>query len=88
MVFTRSPEETGQLGQLLGRLCHQGTIIGLIGNLGAGKTRLVQGIAEGLEVNPLLVNSPTFTLIQEYEGRFPSLTLIPTGCDLRTNFWN
>jgi len=70
-ILSRSPEETGRLGQALGRLSVPGTIIGLIGNLGAGKTRFVQGIAEGLEVNPLLVNSPTFTLIQEYEGRLP-----------------
>lgn len=70
-VHTRSPEETGRLGVLIGSHALPGTIIALIGNLGAGKTRLVQGITAGLEVPPLGVNSPTFTLIQEYEGRLP-----------------
>lgn len=43
----------------------------LSGNLGAGKTRLVQAIAAAWDVPPDLVNSPTFTLIQEYPGRIP-----------------
>ncbi|MFO1022384.1 MAG: tRNA (adenosine(37)-N6)-threonylcarbamoyltransferase complex ATPase subunit type 1 TsaE [Planctomycetales bacterium] len=48
-----------------------GTVIALVGSLGAGKTRFTQGIATGLEINPLEVNSPTFALVQEYSGRLP-----------------
>ncbi len=70
-IISHSPDETGRLGELIGARAEPGTILALIGNLGAGKTRLVQGIAAGLEVPPLGVNSPTFTLIQEYYGRLP-----------------
>lgn len=70
-LVTHSPDETGRLGNLIGLHAVPASVIALIGNLGAGKTRLVQGIAAGLEVPPLGVNSPTFTLIQEYDGRLP-----------------
>lgn len=68
-VTSHAPEETAELGKVLGECCAPGTVLALIGNLGAGKTKFVQGLAEGLGVNSLLVNSPTYTLIQEYEGR-------------------
>ena len=48
-----------------------GTVIGLIGPLGAGKTRLTRAIAEALGVDPGAIASPTFVLIHEYEGRIP-----------------
>ena len=48
-----------------------GLVIGLVGPLGAGKTRLVRAIAEGLGVDPSAIASPTFVLIHEYEGRIP-----------------
>jgi tRNA threonylcarbamoyladenosine biosynthesis protein TsaE len=48
-----------------------GDVVGLDGTLGAGKTQLVQGILQGLEFDPSLVTSPTFTLIQEYEAKYP-----------------
>src|SRR6516165_240026 len=48
-----------------------GTVIGLVGPLGAGKTRLVRAIAEALGVDPGAISSPTFVLIHEYEGRLP-----------------
>jgi len=70
-VLSQSPEETGRLGMLLGKMAGPGTVVGLIGNLGAGKTRFVQGITQGLEIPVLGVTSPTFTLIQEYYGRLP-----------------
>lgn len=70
-VVSLSPDETGRLGRLIGLHAPPGIVIALLGNLGSGKTRLVQGIASGLDVPDLAVNSPTFTLIQEYEGRFP-----------------
>lgn len=66
-----SESETQSLGQQLAAQLLPGTVIALNGNLGAGKTRLVQAIAAALDVDPSSVNSPTFVLIQEYEGRLP-----------------
>ncbi|MFB2839661.1 tRNA (adenosine(37)-N6)-threonylcarbamoyltransferase complex ATPase subunit type 1 TsaE [Floridanema evergladense] len=64
-------EETRQLGINLGRNLTAGTVILLSGDLGAGKTTLVQGIGAGLGISEPIV-SPTFTLINEYsEGRLP-----------------
>ena len=66
-VYLPLAEETRALGRLLGR--HRaGDVITLRGDLGAGKTTLVQGLAQGLEVTGLVV-SPSFTLIHEHEGR-------------------
>jgi tRNA threonylcarbamoyladenosine biosynthesis protein TsaE len=59
-------------GRRLGKLALGGEIIGLIGELGAGKTCFVRGVAEGAGVgNKAWVRSPTFTLINEYQGRVP-----------------
>ena len=66
--MTRSPEETESLGEELGRGLHGGEVVLLEGELGAGKTAFVRGLAEGLGVDPSEVSSPTFTLIQEYRG--------------------
>ena len=64
-------EATRKFGVALGRSLAAGTVILLQGDLGAGKTTLVQGIAEGLEIQDS-VESPTFTLINEYlKGRIP-----------------
>ena len=64
-------EATHKFGVKLGRSLAAGTVILLQGDLGAGKTTLVQGIAEGLEIQDS-VESPTFTLINEYlTGRIP-----------------
>ena len=64
-------EATFQLGQFLGENLVAGSVILLEGNLGAGKTTLVQGIGSGLGINEPIV-SPTFTLINEYlDGRIP-----------------
>src|SRR5215212_9556022 len=68
--LTRSDEETRALGEALGRRLGPGDVVCLMGPLGAGKTTLAQGIARGLEVEDV-VNSPTFTLVQEYEARLP-----------------
>ncbi len=62
---------TAQLGRTLGVCAQPGLVVGLTGNLGAGKTRLVQSAAEGLGADRADVNSPTFVLIQEYDGRLP-----------------
>jgi tRNA threonylcarbamoyladenosine biosynthesis protein TsaE len=63
---SNSPEETERAGAALGASIEAGDIIGLIGDLGAGKTLLVQGIARGLGVPPdVRVTSPTFTIVNE-----------------------
>ncbi|MGC8638643.1 MAG: tRNA (adenosine(37)-N6)-threonylcarbamoyltransferase complex ATPase subunit type 1 TsaE [Isosphaeraceae bacterium] len=66
-----SEEETRRLGFALAGVVEPGEVIGLIGPLGAGKTRLVRAIAEALDVDPAAIASPTFVLIHEYEGRIP-----------------
>jgi tRNA threonylcarbamoyladenosine biosynthesis protein TsaE len=59
-------------GRRLGKLARGGEIIGLVGELGAGKTCFVRGVAEGAGVGKnAWVRSPTFTLINEYQGRLP-----------------
>ena len=65
--ISRSPEETARLGEAWGREATSGWVIGLIGDLGAGKTQLVKGIARGLGVTAR-VHSPTFALVNEYSG--------------------
>ncbi len=68
---TFSPEETFELGQLLGRNADPGEVYTLDGDLGVGKTVLTQGVADGLGITEP-VNSPTFTILQIYEsGRLP-----------------
>ena len=62
--------ETANLARKLGKLVEPGDIICLIGDLGAGKTSFTKAFALGLEVEDY-VTSPTFTIIQEYEGRIP-----------------
>ena len=67
-----SPEETEALGEALGRAASGGELLGLIGDLGAGKTCLVRGLARGLGADPTAVHSPTFTIVTEYPaGRHP-----------------
>lgn len=71
-IFESSSEiETMRLGTMLAKLLEPGTVVALNGNLGAGKTRLVQAIAAAMGVDRRKVNSPTFVLIQEYQGRLP-----------------
>lgn len=63
------PTDTERAGQRLAACLTAGDLIGLVGDLGAGKTLFVQGIARGLEVPPeQRITSPTFTLINEYHG--------------------
>ncbi len=64
---TNSPKETKLFGQKLGEAAKAGMIITLDGDLGAGKTLFAQGFAIGLGINEP-INSPTFTILQEYEG--------------------
>ena len=63
--------ETEQLGKAISEVARPGTVIALVGTLGAGKTRLSRAIAESLGVDPLAIASPTFVLIHEYQGRIP-----------------
>jgi tRNA threonylcarbamoyladenosine biosynthesis protein TsaE len=69
-TFTAADEtDTARLGSALAAILPGGTVVGLSGTLGAGKTRLVQSIAYALGVDRRLVVSPTFVLVQEYHGR-------------------
>ena len=71
-VISRSAEHTRRLGNSLGKLLQGGEIIGLVGELGTGKTCCVRGLTEGLEVSQeTWIRSPTFTLVNEYHGRLP-----------------
>lgn len=63
--------DTEALGRALADVLSPGTVVGLVGTLGAGKTRLVRAIAEALEVDPDAIASPTFVLIHEYDGMMP-----------------
>lgn len=65
----RDESETALLGAALARVLPEGCVVSLRGTLGAGKTRLVQAIARACGVDPRAVVSPTFVLIQEYQGR-------------------
>ncbi|HHY36806.1 MAG TPA: tRNA (adenosine(37)-N6)-threonylcarbamoyltransferase complex ATPase subunit type 1 TsaE [Firmicutes bacterium] len=69
-IITNGPAETRRLGEKLGRLLAPGDLIALTGELGAGKTILVQGIAAGMGIEGP-VTSPTFLIIKEYPGRIP-----------------
>lgn len=67
---TTSPDETIHIGRTLGACLQPGDTLLLIGDLGAGKTCFIQGLCTGLGVEEA-VTSPTFTLINEYDGRLP-----------------
>ena len=65
--ISHSPAETRSLGESWGRAAERGLVIALSGGLGAGKTELVKGLARGLGATAR-VHSPTFTLVNEYDG--------------------
>lgn len=67
---SNSPEQTAEFAMKLGRHLQPGDIIALEGDLGAGKTTFTKGLAQGLDIKKT-VNSPTFTIIKEYQGRMP-----------------
>ena len=69
---TKTPEKTQVLGESLGKCLEPGDIVLLFGDLGAGKTTLTQGLCNGLGLpRGEYIRSPTFTLINEYLGKFP-----------------
>jgi tRNA threonylcarbamoyladenosine biosynthesis protein TsaE len=69
-IYLKNEEETKNIGYKLGKLLDKNSIVCLIGDLGAGKTTLTQSIAKGLEIDDY-ITSPTFTIVNEYEGRIP-----------------
>ncbi len=69
-LLSNSADETFKIGQKLGTLLQRGSLICLSGDLGAGKTAFTKGIGKGLEIEEH-VTSPTYTIINEYEGRIP-----------------
>jgi len=71
-VLTKNPDQTLHLGQVFGRMLPKASMVALIGDLGSGKTLLARGIAKGLGVeDEREVSSPTFVLVNEYQGRIP-----------------
>jgi tRNA threonylcarbamoyladenosine biosynthesis protein TsaE len=71
-IITRNEGETAALGMRLGRLLKPGDFLALIGELGSGKTRFVQGVAAGLQVgSERPVTSPTYSLLHIHSGRLP-----------------
>ena len=68
VTHLQSPQATDDLGFKIGQRLQGGEIIALTGDLGAGKTTLVKGIAKGVGISPEQVTSPTFTLVHEYSG--------------------
>ncbi|MEX0744137.1 MAG: tRNA (adenosine(37)-N6)-threonylcarbamoyltransferase complex ATPase subunit type 1 TsaE [Phycisphaeraceae bacterium] len=69
-VESRSIEQTMAVGAAVGRVARAGDVVGLIGELGAGKTQFVRGLALGLGLDPQQVSSPTFVLAHEYEPAY------------------
>ena len=72
-ITSNSEPETRSIAAALARDLAMGSVLLLSGDLGAGKTAFVRGLAEGLGIDPGEVTSPTFTIVQEYAG--PSATL-------------
>jgi tRNA threonylcarbamoyladenosine biosynthesis protein TsaE len=71
-LATSSPEQTRAVGEAVAGVLQAGDVVSLTGDLGAGKTTLVQGAARQLGVEQAVL-SPTFTLVREYRGRVPVL---------------
>jgi tRNA threonylcarbamoyladenosine biosynthesis protein TsaE len=68
-IVTRNEAETAAAGERFAVRLAAGDVVLMFGDLGAGKTAFVRGLARGLNASPDDVSSPTFTLIQEYRGR-------------------
>ena len=69
-ITTNSPEQTELLGKKLAARLNPGDVIAYYGDLGAGKTAFTRGLARGLDCRDR-VTSPTFTIVNEYQGRIP-----------------
>lgn len=68
--ISHSEAQTRRLGMRLAALLEPGDVLALVGELGSGKTRWAQGVCQGLDVTGPVI-SPTFTLVNEYQGRWP-----------------
>lgn len=69
-IYLDGEEQTKEIGYKLGTLLTPGSVICLVGDLGAGKTTMTQSLAQALEVDDY-ITSPTFTIVNEYEGKMP-----------------
>lgn len=69
-IFTKSANETEAAGLAFSKTLSGGSVVAMFGGLGAGKTTFVRGMAKGLK-SPSRVTSPTFTIVNEYEGELP-----------------
>lgn len=69
-MFSHNENELIAIGQKIGRLLQARDVLILSGDLGAGKTTLTKGIAQGLDIRQM-IKSPTYTIVREYEGRLP-----------------
>ena len=67
VFFSKNEQETEAVGERLGKELPGGTVIAMYGDLGAGKTAFVRGLARGMGID-CRVSSPTFTIVNEYEG--------------------
>ena len=76
VVESNSVEQTMAVGQAIARAAQPGDIIALDGELGAGKTQLVRGMATALDIDPYQVASPTFVISHEYEPEDESLPVL------------
>jgi tRNA threonylcarbamoyladenosine biosynthesis protein TsaE len=88
-LATANPSATTELGRRIGKRLRRGSIVALIGELGCGKTCFTKGLCAGLGIPGRCVNSPTFTLVNEYDGRLPVLHLdlyrvenVPAGMEV------
>ena len=70
-ILSKNTEETLRLGEKLAKHLRKGDIVCLEGDLGSGKTTLIKGMAKGLKIASEKVNSPTFILMNAYQGRLP-----------------
>lgn len=68
IFITKSPKETIELGAKLGASLKNGDVVAMFGAMGMGKTAFTHGLALGLGVDDKQVSSPTFAIVQEYEG--------------------
>lgn len=75
-IHSRSPEQTSRIGEQIGQGLRAGDVLLLRGDLGAGKTQFARGVAAGLMI-PGPIPSPTFTLVNEYDGRDRSGARVP-----------
>src|SRR3989338_5863885 len=70
-ILSKSSADTIKFGEKLGQMLKGGDIICFFGDLGSGKTTLIKGIAKGMRINQSKANSPTFVLMNIYQGRMP-----------------